>query len=234
VETITQASAAPGAADLPPRPVSPWLTIPVILLCLGGGGWMLHWYINAGDLSPESRLLQVTPTEVGRANGAPPAIQQQDNNSWSVHGREAVAVFFRPAAGKPFTLRSLSYANYQFVPQDQRDRIFAARRLSHDPAVARSLKMTDDQTRQLRALTGAIGIIHPAAESAELVKLWTSYQSAANPRAKQAAEAALLARLTQIATKNIDPTRSAAADRAKKIKAVLSDSQWKQFDTLGR
>jgi hypothetical protein len=221
------------AGELPPRPVSPWLTIPVILLCLGGGGWMLHWYINAGDLSPESKLLQVTPADVGRANGEPPAIQQQDASTWTVHGREAVVVFARPAAGNPFAMRSLSYVNYQFVPQDQRDRIFAARRLSHDTAVARSVKLTDDQRKQLTHLTGAIGIIHPASDTAELVKLWTAYD-AAPAAGKPAAESALLGGLSRVASKSIDATRNAAAERAGKIKAVLSDEQWKAFDALGR
>jgi hypothetical protein len=233
VEEFLQPPPRLPEADVPTRPVSPWLTVPVILLCLGGGGWMLHWYVNAGDLSPESRLLQVTPTEATRS-AEPPAIQQQDANSWTVHGREAVAVFGRPGVGKPFVLRSFSYVNYQFVPQDQRDRIFAARRLSRDTAVARNLKLTDDQMHQLGRLTGAIGIVHSPGDAATLVNLWTQYQNADKPAAKQAAEAQLLVQMTQVATKHIDATRTAAAARAEKIKAVLSDAQWKQFDALAK
>ena len=225
-----------------PKPLSPWIAIPLILLCLGGGGWMAHWYISTDQLTHESTVLgpaSNTPTlrfnRPAPADAAPP-IQRQDPNGnvWWVHSRDAAAMIESAGKGQPITVRAVNYNSYQFVPQEQRNMIFAARRIGRDQTVAKNLNLTNDQLRQLRSLTGTIGMTTQQPDIDLLTSLWAQYQAADQPADKLAAQSKLVDALTEIARKSVDPTKAAVADRAAKIKAVLTDDQWKQFDAMGR
>ncbi len=74
-------------------------------------------------------------------------------------------------------------------------------------------------------------MIAQPADMDQLKQLWVAYQSAGD---KNAAQGALLTSLSEIAKKSMDATKTAAADRAAKIKAVLTDDQWKQWDAMGK
>src|SRR4051812_49876630 len=90
-----------AAVDTEPRPIPIWASVLVILLCLGGGGWIMHWYVTTDALSHETKILpanavtSATPPRAARmaANMAPavaaPAIRKQDDTSWWVHSPEA-------------------------------------------------------------------------------------------------------------------------------------------------
>jgi hypothetical protein len=224
-----------------PKPLSPLIAVPLILLCLGGGGWMAHWYISTDQLTHESALLGAAPNApaprlIGPRVEAAPPIQRQDANSniWWVHSREAAAMIESAGKGQPINVRAVNFNSYQFVPQDQRNLIFSARRIGRDQTVAKNLNLTDDQTRQLRSLTGTIGMATQQPDIDLLTSLWAQYQSADQPADKLAAQSKLVDALTEIARKSVDPTKAMVADRAAKIKAVLTDDQWKQFDAMGR
>jgi len=226
-----------------PKPLSAWIAIPLIILCLAGGGWMAHWYVSTDQLTHESTILDATPNRpaLARNNRNPvveavPAIQRQDANSniWWVHSREAAAMIESAGKGQPITVRAVNYNSYQFVPQEQRNMVFAARRIGRDETVAKNLKLTDDQLRQLRSLTGTIGMTTQQADVDTLKSLWADYQNADQPADKLAVQGKLVDALTEIARKSVDATKAAVADRAARIKAVLTDDQWKQFDAMGR
>jgi hypothetical protein len=228
------------------KPLSAWIAIPLIIFCLAGGGWMAHWYISTDQLTHESTILDATGSAAStrapaRNNRTPaadttPPIGRQDANSniWWVHSREAAAQIDSAGKGQPITVKAVNYNSYQFVPQEQRNMIFAARRIGRDETVAKNLKLTEDQIKQLRSLTGTIGMSTQQADVDLLSSLWGQYQNADQPADKLAVQTKLVDALTEIARKSVDPTKAAVADRAAKIKAVLTDDQWKQFDAMGK
>ncbi|HSV15155.1 MAG TPA: hypothetical protein VLI90_12925 [Tepidisphaeraceae bacterium] len=225
-----------------PQPIPIWASVLVILLCLGGGGWIMHWYVTSDPLSHETKLLDpgvipAAPTRTppsARGNNmaaaqAAPAVRKQDDTSWWVHAPEAAMLIDTKA--KPPTIKVINYTNYEFVPQEDRTRIISARRIARDDAVAKSLDLTPDQVTKMRGLTAQIGMVTDPADLENLKNLWTAYDAASN---KPAAETALVQALTATARKSIDKTKQAAAERSAKIKAVLTDEQWKKFDAMGR
>jgi hypothetical protein len=136
--------------------------------------------------------------------------------------------------GEPIEIKGINYNTYSFVPVDQRQLIFAARRISRDHAVANSLNLTADQVSRLTALTGTIGMIAQPADLDRLKSLWADYQAADAPEQKQAVQDKLVDELSAIAHTSYEAIKASVADRAAKIKAILTDDQWKQFDALGR
>ena len=225
-----------------PKPLSPWIAVPLILLCLGGGGWMAHWYISTDQLTHESTVLGSAPnTPTPRFNRpappeAAPPIQRQDPNGniWWVHSREASAMIESAGKGQPINIRAVNYNSREFVPQEQYNTLLAGRRIARDTTVAKNLNLTDDQVQKLRRLTGSIGMATQQADIDLLTSLWAQYQSADQPADKLAAQSKLVDALSEIARKSVDATKAVVADRAAKIKAVLTDDQWKQFDAMGR
>jgi hypothetical protein len=240
VEPIKPAAAAPSG-DSEPRPIPIWASVLVIVLCLAGGGWIMHWYVTTDALSHETKLLDpsvIPSTPAPRANprvvmnaaaAAAPAIRKQDDTSWWVHAPEAAMLI--DTKSSPPIIKVINYTNYEFVPQEDRTRIISARRIARDDAVAKSLDLTPEQVTKMRGLTAQIGMVAEPADLDNLKALWTAYDSAAN---KPAAETALVQALTATARKSVDKTKTAAAERSAKIKAVLTDDQWKKFEAMGR
>jgi hypothetical protein len=231
-------------SETQPKPLSPLIAIPLIILCLAGGGWMAHWYVSTANLKPESSVLGPPasgggPVRVGRnapvVDNTPPISRQDPNgNIWWVHSREAAAQIESAGKGQPINVRVVNYNNYGFVPQDQRNAIFAARRIVRDETVAKNLNINADQVQKLRHLTGTINMVTQPADIDQLKSLWSDYQSAASPADQTTAQGKLVDALTDIARKSVDTTKAAVADRAAKIKGVLTDDQWKQFDAMGK
>jgi hypothetical protein len=229
------------AVPAEPSPIPIWASVLVILLCLGGGGWIMHWYVTTDPLSHETKLLDpsvipATPTRSqpsARMNAvaaaAAPAIRKQDDTSWWVHAPEAAMLV--DTKSKPPAIKVINYTNYEFVPQEDRSRIISARRIARDDAVAKSLDLTPEQVTKMRGLTAQIGMVADPADLENLKNLWTAYDAASN---KAPAETALVQALTAVARKSVDKTKQAAAERSAKIKAVLTDEQWTKFDAMGR
>lgn len=229
-----------------PRPIPIWASLLVIVLCLGGGGWIMRWYISTDALSHESKILdpgsgpaltnftnRAQPRAAAQAALAAanaPAVRKQDDTSWWVHAPEAAMLIDTKAT--PPTIRVINFTNYEFVPQEDRSRIINARRIARDDAVAKALSLNPEQLTKMRGLTQQIGMVTEPADQENLKKLWAEYQAA--PAAKGPAEVKLTQALSELARKSVDRTRQAAAERAAKIKSVLTDDQWKQFEAMGR
>jgi len=158
-----------------------------------------------------------------------PAVRKQDETSWWVHAPEAAMLV--DTKSTPAAIKVINYTNYEFVPQEDRNRIINARRIARDDAVAKALSLNPEQLQTMRGLTQQIGMVTDPADQENMKKLWADYQAAAN---KGPAEQALTRALSELARKSVDRTRQAAADRAAKIKGVLTDDQWKQFEAMGR
>jgi hypothetical protein len=82
----------------------------------------------------------------------------------------------------------------------------------------------------MKKLTSQIRMVTEPTDQDELKALWVEYQSSAD---KPSVSTKLVQALSALAKKSVDRTRQAAADRAGKIKDVLTDDQWKQFESMG-
>jgi hypothetical protein len=133
-------------------------------------------------------------------------------------------------SGSPPTINAINYVSYDFVPQDNKNKIIYARRIVADSAVSAAINVTPDQLAQLRKLTSQIRMVTEPQDREALKALWVDYQSATD---KPPAAAKLVQALSALAHASVDRTRQAAADRAAKITAVLTDDQWKQFENMG-
>jgi hypothetical protein len=216
------------------RPLPAWISLVLIVLCLSGGEWIVHWYVNGDPLSHESRVLDASAAPLPRAvrgRGGPMVQPRNTNgtNGWMVRAPEANMYVVEPK-GKPPEIRAVDYNNYVFVPAEERKLIFAARRIARDPTVSKPLKVTPEQIEQLHPLMPQVNMAAAPADLEKLKSAWAQYQSAGD---KAAAENKLAAALDDVARKSLDPTLKAAADRAAKIKAVLTAEQWKEFDAMG-
>lgn len=212
------------------RPLPVWASLVLIALCLSGGGWIVHWYVNGDPLNHESRILDASAVVLPPARGrAGPAVQKRGENGWMVRSPAANMYILEPK-GKPPEIRAVDYNNYEFVPVEERKLIFSARRIGRDQAVAKTLKLTPEQIKQLRPLTSQVNMVVTPADMEKLKSAWTAYQTATN---KTEAENKLMTALNEVARQSIDATRQAAAERTDKIKAALTAEQWKEFDAMG-
>ena len=70
----TPAVAPPASPAGQVRPIPVWASLLVIVLCLGGGGWIMHWYVTTDALTHDSKLLDPATappdTDLRQAMGA--------------------------------------------------------------------------------------------------------------------------------------------------------------------
>jgi hypothetical protein len=213
------------------KPLAAWTSVPIILLCLAGGGWLIHWYINTGDLNQESKLLDTTtPTEVASFTGPveAPIEQQPDGKTWVVRNREAV-LRVDQAKGAAARVISGSYRSTDIFPADVWKSILDGRAVVRSATWQKTLGTTPEQLAQLKSATGPVLMVMAAGDSQHMLELWNAY-AGANALGKDAAQEKLLGGLSDVARKSVDATRQDVAERAGKIKSALSDGQWKQFN----
>jgi hypothetical protein len=232
------------------RPLPVWMSIPIILLCLAGGGYIIHWYVMSDPLSHEVKLLGDPPAGrqwggnggVGRNAGGPnfnqPQQQQQrrfvrdrGNNRWEVRTEQArmeVSV-----ANAKSNVAVITYiGNYAFVPEETRTTIIAARMIISDADRVTALKLPADSVKKLKGLTTTITMNAADADKKELVALMQAYVQ--SPEAQRTAqETKIYQTLDQIAQRSQGPTRQLATERAAQINSLITPDQWKLNATMG-
>jgi hypothetical protein len=249
--TISSRAATEGQA---PRPLPLWASIPIILVCLTAGGWIIHWYVGSHLNADEAHVLGDVPARV-------PAVFRPGNNkpgggnwNWLVggggrgirqqqpgNGRDAYeafteharATFINNAKGQPGV--NLTYGAsqqaYAFVPDDVRKTIYATDRLVKDNKYTEAIKLSQADVGQLRRLSRPAMTVVPADRSTLLTD-FAAYK-AAKPDARAAAQTKLLADLDAVAQRSQEPTRQAMTEAAAKINAIVSTAQWAQLKAMG-
>jgi hypothetical protein len=226
-----------------PKQMPIWLSIPVILLCLFSGGWIIHWYVMTDPVSHESTILgdpvaQTNWPGAGRiravgATGNPHRyVRDRGNGLWEVRTDQARAEAVI-TNGKP-VFRTITYMAYPFVPDDVKNTIFAARGLMTDPDRTAALKLTPQQIKQLKQLSApaAITMAVTPADRAELGNAIEAYVSANAPQ-RTALETKVLQTLDEVANKSTVATRLQAVERAQQINAIITPDMWKQNAAMG-
>ena len=238
---IIGAGSPPAAEDQPReyRPMPLWISIPLILICLSGGVWLVRWY--SGMTVPDRQTI-LLPDSTGRPRnqwGGPPRprepVRQIDaaRGSWMISSDQANMQIDAPG-GKDPVIRVLAYSRAG-LGEDLRPFVMA-RRIARDNATAAFLSVTPQQVDQLRPLAGVMAMggavmLVSDADRAKLLTLWQQFESATD---KAGAQQALLAGLNEVAGSSLPATRAKLSATGDKIKSILTPEQISKFDQMGR
>jgi hypothetical protein len=233
------------------RDIPIWLTGMVLLMCIGGGGWLIMWYMrddpNRVVEIPEDKTANYATANGGggrawrtqgtgaqggtriRVNPDADGIQASSKNS------------YRAKVGNTLILINSNGGNRtDFVPQylnartaEQADLSMMRMALLSDSNWREHLKLTDEQLTQLRKNVPAPQATKlDSTDGNRLATLWKTYQNAASS-AKPAAEKSFLAAVDEIGKKNTPAFKEFEAKRAEAIKAALTPEQIKLYRSAG-
>ena len=242
-----------------PRPLPIWASVPIVLVSLAVGGWIIHWYVGTRVRADEPRLLG-DPAAVARGTAASPGPgfaaaaagggnranarrvvtkvrADGDRTSYEAHTGTAQLRWVSFAGGKPPQVTSVTYfggdrALAGFVPDPVLRTIRGAAQMT-DGAAAKATGLTAEQARKLQPLAGTGTMRVSDADRATLSAAVTAYLAAAAANREATARAALLSTLDAIAARSRTATRDEYADRAAKINAIVTPEQWKQYRAFG-
>jgi hypothetical protein len=241
----------PRPADQPPvRDIPVWLTLVILLLCVGGGGWLVWKYTNTNapgpivitPSNPRAALVKNwRPEDAGSASAAAMRTtrrpQQQDddtdgikpltpNRSWRVRAGTAYMTFNIGKKGDA----ELTSANYRtFYTTEQNQLVIMRQRLLQDQAMRDMIKLTDEQLAKLKGVPPPEGMKMSDDEKKKLTGLFEAYRAAKDGKSQQAAEAAVVAALNEIGTRRFEETKAYMVKRVEAIQTAMTPDQIKQF-----
>jgi len=231
------------------RDIPIWLTGLVLLLCIGGGGWLIMWYLRDNpnrvvELPDDKTANYATASgKAWRTQGAgagqvAPRIRiNPDADGIQASSKNS----YRAKVGNTLILINSNGGNRtDFVPQylnartaEEADLSMMRMMLLSDSNWREHLKLTEEQLTQLRSKVPAPQVMKlDAQDSLRLAGLWKTYQTAASA-AKGAAEKSFLAAVDEIGKKNIPAYKEYEAKRAEAIKAALTPEQIKLYRSAG-
>jgi hypothetical protein len=232
------------------RDIPIWLTALVMLLCIGGGAWLIRWYMKdhgsqvvdvpldhaqaAAARNYKGPLAGFRAGGAGRAlddmmSGPVDGVRASGNrgNAWIVRSGKATMYVSLDRKGELDV--NPSYVK-QELTDEQQQMLLLRRRLLTDTALRGQLQVSDEQVAKLKKVADFRGMVIDAAERARLSQLFDAWRKAAAANRAQA-EKALVAGLAEVATKAAEPTKAFDAKRVAEVKAVLTPDQLKAFQS---
>ncbi len=233
--------------EIAPRPLPSWLSIPIILLCLGGGGWIIHWYVMTDSLAEQSKVR--TDAGAPAANNQRPSFRRQggmaDPNSnfgtgtmrttrdggYIIRGNRASATAY-PNDGR---LRLVYNSNGSEFAGDDWKTLEAAQLLlrGHDSDKLKRMKVTSVQLAQVQAQVGQIEMAATPQQRTQILDAFKTWQAAADTAGKQAAYGRIRQLIDQTAAEDVPATRVQIAQRAQKVNTIITPEQWKIDADMG-
>jgi hypothetical protein len=235
------------------RDIPVWFTGLVLLLCIGGGGWLITWYMR--DTShqvvdiPEDKTApanfngkawrpfatvngnnggnnQGGGQKLPRFNANADGIQQSGRQSYQARMGETIMNINARANGFDFIPR------YQITQTPEQTELAGMRlAILTDATWRENLKITDEQLKKLRNAAAQTLQLAPA-DRTRLADLWKAYHD--GPAAgKAAAEKNFLAAVVEIGKKNGEPFKQQEAKRIEAIKAALTPEQIEIYHSSG-
>ena len=232
----------PEATEKSPNPLPAWLSIPIILICLTGGGWIIHWYVMTDPVSHESTILGDPPTQAqfvpaqggGARNRAPVqrrTILDRTQGRYELRTEQARADV-SVLKGKT-TIHTITYTgNYSFVPDETKKTLFSARTLISDATRTTALKLTPQQINKLRGLSWNVTMVVKP-EDRDLIGSQIAEYAAADEKSRPAIEAKVLKTMDDVADRSTDATKKQAMDHADQINQIITPDMWKQNAAMG-
>jgi hypothetical protein len=235
------------------RDIPIWLTALVIVLCIGGGAWLVKWYMKEQPkqvvIIPDDRVLPNNARGIWRgqpnvANGngnngfrAQPqrdinanGVQSWSKNSYRAKVGDTVMMVIYNANGNGHFDISPQYLTMR-TPAEAEMAVMRMSILS-DASWRDHLKVTDDQLEKLRKVPAPKSMTLDPADREKLSELWKAYHDGAADK-KAAAEKELLAGLDEVGKKNLAATKAYEATRAELVRAALTPEQIKLYQDAG-
>jgi hypothetical protein len=220
------------------RPLPVWLSIPIILACLAGGGWIIHWYVMTDPISHETKILGDAPVQAqwqggggrNRFNGPRRGIDSQPNGRWAIHTEKAHANF-AVENGKAI-YKNVFYTNRASIPQPARQTFEATSNLLKDSKRVEALKLTSTQRQKLDALSKEPPTVVLPADKILLTNAVGAYV-AADVKYRPEMEPKILNLLDEISDRSMNATAKEAADRAAQIDQIITPDMWKLNASMG-
>jgi hypothetical protein len=237
---ISKVSAMDSNEEIAPRPLPSWLSIPIILLCLGGGGWIIHWYVMTDSLTDESHLLGDVPAmpaqqqQGGRRGGGFGGnwVREMPNGRYAIRGSIATAV---ASLGDGKHNVRLNYNNYQGdFPGNDIKTVDAARLIveSRDKARITAMKLTESQIQQLHGLAQMPEAVITTPQREAILTAFQNYRAAKGDKRQEATDK-LRQLVDETATQAMPATKPQIAERAKKIDLIITPDKWKIDADMG-
>jgi hypothetical protein len=225
------------ASSREPGDLPTWLTVVIVLLCVGGGGFLVFKYFTNPPKVVTVPLSQSPRPGDGRArnpNRPPPQVQAEwtndvrpVNNGFQARSGPAL-MWVRKPAGATAPVINVDYR--QPILSDLEMNLRRAPALAKVPEQAQRLKLTPEQVEKLKAIRPLRGMKMSADEGKQVTEAWAAFESAA-PDARQVKKDALLKLLADLGAKNLEPTKAAATEMIKSIRGVLNEEQQKLLES---
>ncbi|HLL90298.1 MAG TPA: hypothetical protein VK324_13445 [Tepidisphaeraceae bacterium] len=220
-----------------PRDMPAWLAVAVVLLCVGGGAYLLYWYFNA---PPRSIAIPMTePAQPrafdGRRGGNRTVAPVVDDNwtddiralgagNWNVRAGDAGLWVGKRQVSGAATLNLRPYYRNPLLTGADAKLASVPTQAQRRPEALANLALTPEQVQKLSAIRPVRGMKVDPADDAKLKELWAAYD-AADDAAKPGHKAAVLAALKEVGTKSLEPTKQALTEQVAAVKAVLTPEQ---------
>jgi hypothetical protein len=210
------------------KPLPLWASIPLLIVCLFGGGWIAHWYMNSGALVKETSILGLVPPD-GRARGLVESRGDKDPKAavtnWQGH-TELAEADFKVDKGTPSVTRLEYHENgnnnrgryFQQFP-DPMKQTFEGAYMATQEGINK-VRLPAEKSTAIRALlprAGETQIIPTDGNKAKLLSDFGTYLSAKDA-GKVLAEIQVLATLDEIA-------KADAEDRCEKLKKLFTPEE---------
>ena len=237
-----------------PNPLPIWLSIPIILLCLAGGGWIIHWYVVSDPISHDVKVLtdaakpvaQPMRLPVGQGGPANPGGwtcwfgggvngRNRPNGTPHVIARDAQndrwEVKTNTATATTFKDKQgalnvrISYNNDSFLPQDIRKTLATTSSLVKTHAAA--LNLVDTEKNKLQRLSNTTEMTATPADRDMLKQEITNYVQAADAQ-KPVVEQKLYTLLDEVAQRSLAPSIQTATEHVKEIDQIITPEMWQQ------
>jgi len=223
LDTTTAPDVAAPAAD-PSKRLPKWTGVAVavvtMLILLGSIGW---WVVSLVTKPKPSELTPVI--DRGPAFRGFDGVHERPGGNYMARAGDVTLTVTKGKTDKDWNLNLMS-AKPDLVPPECVAPLQARRAIASDPGWARTLKLTPDQVKQLKAIPGGGNIILSDDQRQQLKTLWEAYLSASD---KVVAENELIFQLHRIGKASLAATRADVAERAKKVQAILTPEQIAQF-----
>ncbi len=236
------------------RDIPLWLTALVILLCIGGGAWLVKWYMQATPRQvveiPEDK--NPAPVRGTGFRGFPQAGNNGGNNPRTVRGNFAgnkdinvngvqswSNTSYRIKSGD--TIMNVNYVGdkFDFSPRylnvqtvDVAEMIMMRLGIMSNAGWRDYLSVTDEQLAKLRAVPLPRSETLEPADKAQLSELWTAYHGA-SADAKAAAEKKLLVAVAEVGKKSRLAAVAFDENRAQQVRAALTPEQIEKYKATG-
>jgi len=245
----TQRSAQPQGQM---RDIPIWLTIPIVLLCLGGGAYLVYGMFTANDKpgkqelsADEAKARGIQPGAVrgaarqapgaggsrwtggGGTRGQAPARDgivetQRRGGGFSNYTVTAGSALLQIADGRPPQITQMSYPN--FLSQEQVLYLFDRRKAIDDPGARSRANVTSEQVQKLNDMPPPETMKATADERKDLLAKFAEWKTAAKDK-KADAEKALVGAFDKVAKGRFEETKAYALARIDMVKSILTAEQ---------